>query len=226
MEDEINTNGDTMLDFEDSDEGMLLPGAEVDGPSRGRIGNIQNAFGSFLKRRTCACKHPITSFFTLFWKVLTLVVFSITSSWVLNTNFVTRFIITVILLAIDFWMVKNISGRILVGLRWWNEVNEDGESSWRFESKDDRENIDPIDSTLFWVSLTVWPFIWFLFIIWNIVSLTYQSLLIILFALILSISNTIGYLKCLKDAKSKVTNLLFKGYVSYLNRQTNQSESS
>lgn len=28
---------------------------------------------------------------------------------------------------------KNISGRFLVGLRWWNEVTADG-SNWRFES--------------------------------------------------------------------------------------------
>jgi hypothetical protein len=32
--------------------------------------------------------------------------------------------------------VKNISGRILVGLRWWNEVTEEGESHWKFESLD------------------------------------------------------------------------------------------
>jgi len=40
------------------------------------------------------------------------------------------------LLAFDFWTVKNISGRLLVGLRWWNEINEDGTNSWLFESKD------------------------------------------------------------------------------------------
>jgi hypothetical protein len=34
----------------------------------------------------------------------------------------------------DFWTVKNVSGRLLVGLRWWNEIKEDGESVWVFES--------------------------------------------------------------------------------------------
>lgn len=28
----------------------------------------------------------------------------------------------VTLLAFDFWTVKNVSGRLLVGLRWWNKV--------------------------------------------------------------------------------------------------------
>jgi Eukaryotic protein of unknown function (DUF846) len=32
--------------------------------------------------------------------------------------------------------VKNVSGRLLVGLRWWNETGPDGESVWVFESAD------------------------------------------------------------------------------------------
>ena len=40
-----------------------------------------------------------------------------------------------LLLAADFWTVKNITGRLLVGLRWWNKVNEDGTSEWVFESR-------------------------------------------------------------------------------------------
>ena len=31
------------------------------------------------------------------------------------------------------WQVKNVTGRKLVGLRWWNEANDSG-SAWRFES--------------------------------------------------------------------------------------------
>lgn len=30
--------------------------------------------------------------------------------------------------------VKNVSGRLMVGLRWWNEVSESGGSDWKFES--------------------------------------------------------------------------------------------
>ena len=47
------------------------------------------------------------------------------------------FIITMLLLAADFYYLKNIAGRRLVGLRWWNEVNTaTGESHWVFESQD------------------------------------------------------------------------------------------
>eukprot|EP01018_Ginkgo_biloba_P038595 Gb_30233 [translate_table: standard] len=51
-------------------------------------------------------------------------------------SFVIIFVVTVWLAALDFWVVKNVSGRILVGLRWWNEINEQGESIWKFASLD------------------------------------------------------------------------------------------
>lgn len=41
----------------------------------------------------------------------------------------------VVLLALDFWTVRNVSGRVLVGLRFWNQVDEDGTSFWVFESR-------------------------------------------------------------------------------------------
>lgn len=54
------------------------------------------------------------------------------------------FVVSVILLAVDFWVVKNVSGRKLVGLRWWNNVNETtGKSEWLFECLEVR-NFEPI----------------------------------------------------------------------------------
>lgn len=34
--------------------------------------------------------------------------------------------------------MQNVAGRTLVGLRFWNQVDEDGESFWVFESRDVR----------------------------------------------------------------------------------------
>ena len=39
---------------------------------------------------------------------------------------VITFILVTVLGALDFWTIKNISGRLLVGLRWWSEVDEKG----------------------------------------------------------------------------------------------------
>jgi hypothetical protein len=51
-------------------------------------------------------------------------------------NFVLVFVLCVLMLVFDFWTVKNVSGRLLVGLRWWNETKEDGSTTWLFESRD------------------------------------------------------------------------------------------
>ena len=49
-------------------------------------------------------------------------------------SYVMTFVVVTILSAMDFWTVKNVSGRLLVGLRWWNDVDEAGQNHWRFES--------------------------------------------------------------------------------------------
>jgi hypothetical protein len=84
--------------------------------------------------------HPFTAFFHVFFKVSAWIVYLFT--FYFWENFVMIFIIVVMLLALDFWVVKNITGRFLVGLRWWNEIKEDGTNRWRFESAQvEKQNI-------------------------------------------------------------------------------------
>jgi len=52
-----------------------------------------------------------------------------------SNSFIASFVTVVLLLSMDFWTVKNITGRLMVGLRWWNYVDDDGKSHWVFESK-------------------------------------------------------------------------------------------
>ncbi|CAH8357848.1 unnamed protein product [Eruca vesicaria subsp. sativa] len=78
--------------------------------------------------------NPKTCLFHVLFKGAALA-FYILSALFFN-SFVIIFVVTVLLAALDFWVVKNVSGRILVGLRWWNEINDLGESVWKFESLD------------------------------------------------------------------------------------------
>ena len=55
-----------------------------------------------------------------------------------SASFVNVFVVCVLLLAFDFWTVKNVSGRLMVGLRWWSEVQDDGSQHWRFEAQEVR----------------------------------------------------------------------------------------
>ena len=59
-------------------------------------------------------------------------------------HFVELFLTIILLLAFDFWTVKNVTGRLMVGLRWWNKVEEDGTSTWMFESKKVYRSWDPV----------------------------------------------------------------------------------
>lgn len=61
----------------------------------------------------------------------------------------------------DFYYCKNIAGRRLVGLRWWNEADPtSGESTWVFESADESRQANATDSWFFWLSLYAQPVLW------------------------------------------------------------------
>lgn len=45
------------------------------------------------------------------------------------------------------------SGRVLVGLRFWNQVDESGASYWVFESKDPTNPNNPVDQKMFWMAI-------------------------------------------------------------------------
>ncbi|KAH8071112.1 hypothetical protein JL721_4543 [Aureococcus anophagefferens] len=74
-------------------------------------------------------------------------------SGMFTSNFVLVCVVCILLLAFDFWTVKNVSGRLMVGLRWWNYVKEDGATEWVFESADDASEISDVDRRVFWGAL-------------------------------------------------------------------------
>ena len=78
--------------------------------------------------------HPTAAFFHVFFKVAALLLYLFANLFFAD-SFVLVFVFLIILLSCDFWTVKNISGRLLVGLRWWNNVRDDGKSEWVFESR-------------------------------------------------------------------------------------------
>ena len=91
------------------------------------------------------------------------------------------FILTILLLAADFYYLKNIAGRRLVGLRWWNEVDiATGDSKWVFESAEGRGDTgNRTDSRFFWLALYAQPAWWVLLAVWSLVSFRWTWLSII-----------------------------------------------
>jgi hypothetical protein len=85
------------------------------------------------------------------------------------------FIITILLLATDFYYLKNIAGRRLVGLRWWNEVDTaSGDSRWVFESFEEGSRvINATDKRFFWIALYAQPVLWVLLAVVALASLEF-----------------------------------------------------
>ena len=59
--------------------------------------------------------HPFVSFFHVFFRLSAIVVY-LFGSVVYSASFIGIFVAVVLLLSLDFWTVKNITGRILVSL--------------------------------------------------------------------------------------------------------------
>ncbi|XP_050541951.1 uncharacterized Golgi apparatus membrane protein-like protein CG5021 isoform X2 [Daktulosphaira vitifoliae] len=136
--------------------------------------------------------HPYVSFFHLFFRVSALVVYFF--GGIFSQSFITLFVLIILLLSMDFWTVKNITGRIMVGLRWWNYVDDDGVSHWVFEARKNR--INPSESRIFWAGLWSVTAMWVLFFIISFFSINFKWLLLVSIALTLNIANLYGYIKC------------------------------
>jgi hypothetical protein len=91
------------------------------------------------------------------------------------------FIITVLLLAADFYYVKNIAGRRLVGLRWWNEADlQTGDSRWVFESADpNTRETNATDRRFFWLAMYAQPALWIALAVVACVKLNFVSLTLV-----------------------------------------------
>ncbi|KXG53116.1 Protein of unknown function DUF846, eukaryotic [Penicillium griseofulvum] len=136
-------------------------------------------------------------------------------------DFILVFIFTLLLLSADFYYLKNIAGRRLVGLRWWNEVDTStGDSQWVFESSDPNvRTVTATDKRFFWLSLYVTPALWVglaILAIVRLVGVIWLSLIVI--ALILTITNTMAFSRCDKfgQASTYANSALGGGIVNNL----------
>jgi hypothetical protein len=64
--------------------------------------------------------HPMALFFLFFFRISAIVVYILCGFF--TDNYVLSTVAVVVLLAMDFWNCRNVAGRTLVGLRFWNQV--------------------------------------------------------------------------------------------------------
>lgn len=143
-----------------------------------------------------ALKHPYVTFFHLAFRVSAVVVYILCGLF--GNSFITSFVIVILLLSVDFWTVKNITGRLMVGLRWWNYVDDNGESHWVFEARkgNQQNRINQYEAQIFWLALILCPILWGVFFFISLFRLNFKWLLLVCIAVVLSGANLYGYVKC------------------------------
>jgi len=150
--------------------------------------------------------HPIAAFFHVIFKLTALLIYY-PVAWLVSSYQQILLIVIVLVLAADFWTNKNITGRVMVGLRWWNSVSEDGTNVWHFESLPDLSNIHTFDAAFFWLAMLINVPLW---IILTLVCGFFgtdalQWLPVSILAIVLSCVNIYGYVRCRKDARKQIT---------------------
>ncbi|XP_064407021.1 Golgi apparatus membrane protein TVP23 homolog B-like [Halichondria panicea] len=168
--------------------------------------DVVDSFASPSSQRRATIKHPIAAFFHVFFRVTALLVYILASTLIGDAYFVHIFLTIVLLLAVDFWTVKNVTGRLLVGLRWWNKVDDDGTSTWMFESKKKLKTSQP-EAVLFWGGLFLCPLFWILFFFTSLLRFSWGWGIIPVIGMALNGANAWGYIKCRSDKRAQLTQM-------------------
>lgn len=114
--------------------------------------------------------HPVACIATFIFKALGIFFYLIVGS-ILSSNIIT-FIFVILFSSLDFWVVKNVTGRLLVGLRWWSEIDKDGNEQWRFENPNEGRVVNAVDNFFFWVSQAAGTVVWGLLLVLKVLTLS------------------------------------------------------
>lgn len=149
--------------------------------------------------------HPIAAAFHVGFRLFALLAY-LFCGW-FSSSFVISFVIIVLLLSADFWTVKNVTGRLLVGLRWWNYIDQDGKSHWVFEARtgEERNLVNAADSRIFWLALFLFPVLWFVFFVVTIFGLNFKWFMVVCIGIALNGANLYGYLRCRIGQREKLS---------------------
>ncbi|CAI9172780.1 unnamed protein product [Rangifer tarandus platyrhynchus] len=150
--------------------------------------------------------HPVATFFHLFFRVSAIITY-VGCDW-FSKSFVGCFVTVLLLLSFDFWSVKNVTGRLMVGLRWWNQIDEDGKSHWIFEARKvspDTVAATEAEARVFWLGLIVCPMIWIVFFFSSLFSLKLKWLALVIAGISLQAANLYGYVLCKMGGESDIS---------------------
>ncbi|CAL8302853.1 unnamed protein product [Lota lota] len=189
-----------MMRQDSNDEDVSLFDAEEDSGQKSKKSNL---------------RHPVASFFHIFFRVTAIFAYLLCEIW--SSSFIGCMVTIILLLSCDFWTVKNITGRLMVGLRWWNQVDDNGESHWVFESRKGtgKQQTGNSESRIFWLGLVVCPVLWVVFFFSTLFSFKIKWLAVVIMGVVLQGANLYGYVRCKVGGKTSLKSMA----TNYLGRQ-------
>lgn len=120
------------------------------------------------------------------------------------------FIVVIACLSFDFWITKNVTGRILIGMRWWNGEDETEQEGWYFESYDIKIEKSAVDGFVFWWGMIISTGFWGIMFVVKFLGFSLFWGMLVLIGFALNMSNLYGYYLCKKDHEEKLRELLHK----------------
>ena len=121
---------------------------------------------------------------------------------VLTESFVIRFVLLVLLGATDFWSVKKVTGRLLVGMLWVTTVDaHTGETRWYYHAT--LAPSHPRAVRIFWMGLAGSFVAWTVFALISLLKFNLTWLVVCLIWLALTGTNIWGFYKCRRDRKRR-----------------------
>ena len=168
----------------------------------------RNSITNFYKNAS----HPIISLFTFIFKIAAFIIQIIISFFTKQKGLI--YLSVILLGSVDFWITKNVSGRILVGLRWWNEVKKDGKEVWIYESKNEKTEATS-DKSVFWTSLYVNAGGWAILFLFKLITLSITNAIIAFTMLMFAGINLYGFFKCSKEQQGKLNKMGTKAVTNF-----------
>ena len=120
--------------------------------------------------------------------------------------FIVAFSICLLFLSVDFWLTKNVNGRLMVGLRWWNHIDDEGNSVWVFEALEDSQKVrlSYFEMMGFWGTIMLCPVLWLLTLLLCLVNTSIPFIGLVVIAVVMNTLNLCGFMMSAKGTRSLI----------------------
>ncbi|CAD8056237.1 unnamed protein product [Paramecium sonneborni] len=121
-------------------------------------------------------------------------------------NMFYEMIILLICHGVDFYLVKNVTGRYLIGVRWYTDLSFHGQEIYKYEFYNKGE-VNAIDSTVFWYCQFGSSCLWAFFVFANIFQFGFIDIFLAGIGACLNWINLWGYYKGSQEQQKKMRNI-------------------